>query len=144
MQCWKSLHEQASGSVLAECVSRASPLEMLDQANHQWGLGFMHDTLYCGKRFRTLNLVDESTRECLAIEVDTSLPAERVVRALEQLKAERGLPTQLRKDNGPELISATLIDWCESHNMNWYISSQVSYKKIVSLNALIVHSAESS
>ena len=61
----------------------------------------MHDSLYCGKRFRTLNALNEGTRECLAIEVDTSLPAERVVRALEQLKLERGLPAQLRVDNGP-------------------------------------------
>ena len=59
------------------------------------GVGFMHDTFYCGKRFRTLNVVDEETRECSAIEVDTSLPAGRVVLVLEQLKAERGLPTQL-------------------------------------------------
>ncbi len=95
----------------------AQPLEVLDQANHQWALDFMHDTLYCGKRFRTLNVVDEGTRECLAIEVDTSLPAGRVVRVLEQLKAERGLPTQLRMDNGPELISATLTDWCETNNI---------------------------
>ena len=54
----------------------AQPLEVLEQANHQWALDLMHDTLYCGKRFRTLNVVDEGTRECLAIEVDTSLPAD--------------------------------------------------------------------
>tara|TARA_Y100001001_G_scaffold530_1_gene555 strand:- start:2171 stop:2629 length:459 start_codon:yes stop_codon:yes gene_type:complete len=95
----------------------AQPLEVQDQANHQWAFDFMHDTLYCGKRFRTLNVVDEGTRECLAIEVDTSLPAGRVVRVLEQLKSERGLPTQLCVDNDPELISATLTDWCESNNI---------------------------
>ena len=61
--------------------------------------------------------MDEGTRECLAIEVDTSLPAERVIRVLEQLKAERGLPTQIRMDNGPELISAKLCDWCETHKI---------------------------
>ncbi|KNZ82635.1 integrase, partial [Providencia stuartii] len=44
----------------------------------------------CGKRFRTLNIIDEGTRECLAIEVDTSLPAERVIRVLERLKIDRG------------------------------------------------------
>lgn len=64
----------------------------------------MHDSLYCCKRFRTLNFLDEGTRECLAIEVDTSLPPERVVRTLERLKLERGLPVELRVDNGPELI----------------------------------------
>jgi putative transposase len=77
----------------------------------------MYDTLYCGKPFRTMNVIDEGTRVCLAIEVDTSLPAQRVVRVLEQLKAERGLPHQIRVDNGPELISATLTDWCEDHGI---------------------------
>jgi putative transposase len=78
----------------------------------------MHDTLYCGKRFRTLNIIDEGTRECLAIEVDTSLPAGRIIRVLEQLKQERGLPQQIRVDNGPELIAAEFYDWCEQHNIN--------------------------
>lgn len=95
----------------------AKPLTVSSKPNSQWALDFMHDTLYCGKRFRTLNIIDESTRECLAIEVDTSLPASRVVRVLEQLKAERGLPSQIRLDNGPELISATLLDWCSEHDI---------------------------
>jgi len=91
------------------------PLEVLPVANHQWALDFMHDSLYCGKTFRTLNVIDEGTRECLAIEVDSSLPAARVIRVLEQLKGERGLPKQLRMDNGPEFISALLVDWCEEN-----------------------------
>ena len=85
--------------------------------NRQWALDFMHDTLYCGKRFRTLNIIDEGTRECLAIEVDSSLPAGRVVRTLERLKAERGLPDQIRVDNGPELIAAEFYDWCEDNGV---------------------------
>ena len=95
----------------------AKPLEVLPTSNHQWALDFMHDTLYCGKRFRTLNVLDEGTRECLAIEVDTSLPAARLIRVLEQLKAERGLPNQIRVDNGPELISAEFWDWCNDHDI---------------------------
>jgi len=102
----------------------AKPLEVLEQANHQWALDFVHDTLYCGKRFRTLNVVDEGTREYLAIEVDTSLAAGRVVHVLEQLKAEHRLPAQLRMENGPELISATLTDWCETNDIeSVYIQS---------------------
>lgn len=77
----------------------------------------MSDSLYCGKRFRTLNIADESTRECLDIEVDTSLSAERVVRVLDRLGQQRGLPKQLRVDNGPEFISAKLLDWCEEHEI---------------------------
>ncbi|MBS1205188.1 MAG: transposase [Proteobacteria bacterium] len=73
----------------------------------------MHDALYCGNRFRTLNMIYEGTRECLAIEVDTSLPADRVIRVLERLKEERGLPEQIRVDNGPELISVNLLNYCE-------------------------------
>jgi putative transposase len=93
------------------------PLEVSLLPNQQWALDFMHDTLYCGKRFRTLNIIDEGTRECLAIEVDTSLPAARVIRVLERLKHERGSPHQIRVDNGPELISAEFYDWCESHGI---------------------------
>lgn len=51
------------------------PLEVVAKPNHQWALNFMHDTLYCCRRYRTLNILDEGTQECLAIEVDTSLPA---------------------------------------------------------------------
>lgn len=101
--------------VLAKRI--AKPLIVQALANHQWALDFMHDSLYCGKRFRTLNIIDEGTRECLAIEIDTSLPSERVIRVLEQLKKERGLPKQLRLDNGPELISAVFIDWCEANGV---------------------------
>lgn len=71
------------------------PLKLVSKPNHQWALDFMHDSLYCGKRFRTLNVLDEGTRECLAIEVDSSLPEERVVRPLEQLREERRLPVQI-------------------------------------------------
>ena len=94
------------------------PLLVQPSVNHQWALDFMHDTLYCGKRFRTLNVIDEGTRECLAIEVDTSLPSERVIRVLEQLKAERGLPQQIRLDNGPELIAGVFTDWCHNHKID--------------------------
>jgi putative transposase len=59
----------------------------------------MSDTLYGGRRFRTLNVLDEGVREGLAIEIDTSLPAERVIRVLEQVVAWRGRPQAIRLDN---------------------------------------------
>ena len=93
------------------------PLNAPPQADLQWSMDFMHDTLYHGKRFRTLNVIDEGVREALAIEVDTSLPAERVIRVLEQLKESRPLPRQIRVDNVPELISAKLIAWCDNHQI---------------------------
>jgi putative transposase len=95
----------------------AQPLEVSALPNQQWALDFMHDTLYCGKRFRALNIIDEGTRECLAIEIDTSLPAARLIRVLERLQNERGLPKQIRVDNGPELIAAEFYDWCESNGI---------------------------
>ena len=67
--------------------------------------------------FELSRRVDESTRECLAIEVDTSLPAQRRVRVMEQLEVERGPPNQVRVDNGPELVSSTFADWCEEHGI---------------------------
>lgn len=88
------------------------PLEVVPQLNVVWALDFMSDTLDGGQRFRTLNILDEGVREGLAIEVDTSLPAERVIRVLEQVVAWRGQPQALRLDNGPELIAARFMTWC--------------------------------
>ena len=93
------------------------PLNAPAQAGLQWSMDFMHDALWCGRRFRTLNVFDEGVREALAIEVDTSLPAERVIRLLDQLKDSHRLPQQIRVDNGPELVSAKLVAWCEEHGI---------------------------
>ena len=80
-------------------------------ANQVWSVDFMSDTLSSGPRFRTLNIVDDYTRECLAIEVDTPLGGMRVVRVLEELKRKRGLPRQIRSDNGPEFVSRAVDQW---------------------------------
>ena len=93
------------------------PLTVFPAINQSWSLDFVHDVLICGKRFRTLNVLDEGVRECLGIEIDTSLPASRVVRLLEQISACRGFPKQLRMDNGPELISGQLTAWCQQNNV---------------------------
>jgi putative transposase len=62
----------------------------------------MHDSLWGGKPFRVLNIVDDYNRQALWIEPDTSLPAKRVVRVLNQIKESRGVPAMIRVDNGPE------------------------------------------
>jgi putative transposase len=87
------------------------------QANQTWSLDFMSDALSNGRAFRTLNVIDDYNREALWIEVDTSLPAERVVRVLEQLLSWRGKPTHIRMDNGPELISQRLEGWAQEHHI---------------------------
>lgn len=88
------------------------PLDTPSTPNAVWALDFMSDALYVGRRFRTLNIMDEGVREGLTIEIDTSLTGERVVRALEQVCAWRGVPQAIRCDNGPELTSQVFIDWC--------------------------------
>lgn len=93
------------------------PLAAPAAVNVVWALDFMSDALWSGRRFRVLNVLDEGVREGLAIEIDTSLPAKRVVRVLERLGELRGLPRALRMDNGPELIAQELLDWCERNGV---------------------------
>lgn len=88
------------------------PLVVVPQPNVVWAVDFMSDTLYDGRRFRTLNILDEGVREGLAIEIDTSLPAERVIRLLAQVVSWRGRPQAIRLDNGPELIAERFMTWC--------------------------------
>lgn len=84
----------------------------LSAPNERWSMDFVSDSLAGGRRFRSLTIVDDHTRECPAIEVDTSIPAERVVEVLDQLGRERGgLPQAIVMDNGPEFISRKLDEW---------------------------------
>lgn len=85
--------------------------------NQCWSMDFMCDALMCGRRFRTFNVLDDFNREVLAIEIDLSLPAQRVIRVLERVVAWRGLPAKLRMDNGPEFISSALAGWAEQHQI---------------------------
>ena len=80
-------------------------------------MDFVHDSLVNGRAFRTFNVIDAHTRECLGIDVDTSLPAARVVRFLDKLVWEFGLPESLRIDNGPEFISTTMHEWAFRHGV---------------------------
>lgn len=93
------------------------PLFVPQQLDQVWSADFMNDTLYYGTRFRTFNVIDDHNREALAIEIDTSLRAPRVVRVLERLKDQRGVPEVLRVDNGPEFLSQALIDWCQENGV---------------------------
>lgn len=86
--------------------------------NQRWSMDFMRDTLADGRAFRTLNIVDDATRECLAIEVDRSLPGARVARVLDRLALTRGLPGQIVVDNGPEFAGRTLDGWAYTHRVH--------------------------
>jgi len=96
------------------------PLPEPGAANQVWSVDFMTDAFSSGRRFRTLNIVDDYTRECLAIEVDTSLGGVRVVRVLEELKQRRGLPRQIRSDNGPEFVSRAVDQWAYEQGLRWH------------------------
>jgi len=88
------------------------PLVLPIAPNITWSMDFMHDTLINGRKFRTLNIIDDFNREILQIAIDTSLNSQRVIRELEQLISWRGKPDRIRVDNGPEFISAKLDEWC--------------------------------
>lgn len=94
------------------------PLTQQERINQSWSMDFMSDVLMNGKRFRTLNIIDDYNREALAIEVDTSLPAARVKRVLQEVISWRGKPAQIRTDNGPEFIAGELALWCEKENIH--------------------------
>jgi putative transposase len=93
------------------------PLAVPAAANCCWSIDFMSDALMCGRRFRTFNVVDDFNREALAIEIDLSLPAPRVIRVLERVSLFRGYPEKLRVDNGPEFISLALADWADENHV---------------------------
>lgn len=98
-------------------VVRAPRPMAVSRPNERWAMDFVSDYLAGGRRFRTLNVVDVFTRECLAIEVDFSLPSARVVRVLNELIWKYGLPESLRVDNGPEFISKALDLWASQHGV---------------------------
>jgi len=89
------------------------PLVIPTAVNQGWSMDFMCDSLVDGRRFRLLNIIDDYNRESLAIEIDTSLPALRVIRTLQKLIETRAIPQTIRVDNGPEFISDRLQQWCD-------------------------------
>ena len=93
------------------------PMVIEARANAEWSLDFMSDTLYHGRRFRTLNVLDEGVREALDIVIDTSIPGGRVVRTLDRLIEWRGKPDAIRVDNGPEYISQVFAQMCRSFSL---------------------------
>ena len=93
------------------------PLWVPQHPNQVWSADFVSDALYAGKRFRTFNVIDDFNRECLAVEIDTSITGKRLIRVFERLRYERGLPDVLRTDNGPEFLSGDFVAWAEAAGM---------------------------
>jgi len=97
-----------------------APLTIPQSPNQRWSLDFLSDAFVEGGRFRTLAVVDDFTRECLALVPDTSLPGLRVVRELEIIIAKRGRPAMFVSDNGTELTSMAVLRWCQKIRIEWH------------------------
>jgi putative transposase len=100
-------------------LTREKPLPLAEPEgiNQSWSMDFMHDQLSDGRSFRTFNVIDDYNREGLCIEVDFSLPTERVIRSLKQVIEWRGKPQAIRCDNGPEYISDKIIEWAQNRDI---------------------------
>ena len=88
--------------------------------NQRWSLDFVSDALSCGRRIRVLAVVDDFTRECLALVVDTSLSGRRVGCELGRIMALRGRPAMIVSDNGTELTSHAMLRWQQERGVGWH------------------------
>ena len=93
------------------------PLNKPLQVNDTWSLDFMSDSLSNGRRIRIFKAMDDTSRESLAAYADYSICAEKVIMLLQQITEERGVPRQIRVDNGPEFLSKTFVQWCTQNNI---------------------------
>jgi putative transposase len=97
-----------------------APMVLPDGPNQRWSLDFVSDTLTCSRRFRILCVVDDYTRECLALVADTSLSGVRVARELTRLIGMRGKPHTVVSDNGTELTSSAILRWSQERRVEWH------------------------
>lgn len=100
-------------------IGTRTPLPRPDSVGQVWSLDFLSDALSDGRRFRLLGVMDQCSRECLALVADTSLPGARVVRELEALVQKRGAPRVMVSDNGTELTSKAVLQWASARRIEW-------------------------
>jgi putative transposase len=97
-----------------------APMALPQGPNQRWSLDFVSDAMACGRRFRILAVVDDFTRESLALVVDTSLSGARVARELDAIAARRGKPLCVVSDNGTELTSTAILRWSQERGVEWH------------------------
>jgi putative transposase len=97
-----------------------APLVLPFGPNQRWSLDFVSDGFSDGRRFRVLCVVDDFTRECLALVADTSISGARVARELDVIAAQRGYPASMVSDNGSEFTSRAILGWTQTHGVNWH------------------------
>ena len=108
-----------------------APIAEPTRATERWSMDFVTDALGAGRSFRVLSIVDDRTRECLALEPDTSLPGSRVVQILSELVAERGRPTVIVSDNGPEFTGRALDQWAYQRGVRLHFIEPGKYPECV-------------
>jgi putative transposase len=96
------------------------PLAMPSRPNERWSLDFVSDAFTDGRRFRVLTVVDDFTRECLALVADTSLSGRRLSRELDAIITQRGKPRTIVSDNGTEMTSMAILKWCQDNHVEWH------------------------
>jgi putative transposase len=97
-----------------------APMALPDGPNQRWSLDFVADALAWGRRFRILCIVDDFTREALALVVDTSIGGHRMARELDALIARRGRPAMIVSDNGTEMTSRAMLEWANRTGIDWH------------------------
>lgn len=96
------------------------PMLVPERPNERWSLDFVSDAFTGGRKFRVLAIVDDFSRECLALIADTSLSGLRATRELTAITARRGRPKTIVSDNGTELTSMAVLRWCQEMRIDWH------------------------
>lgn len=152
---YKNMHYERRSRLKKRLPARVkNPLEQPLEPNTTWSIDFVSDMLECGRKFRVLNIIDDSDRVAVAQEVSMSFPSKRVIRTLEKVIWVKGKPSNIRCDNGPEFISKDFQEWCKGNDIrllftqpgcptqNSYIERfNGSYRRAV-LDAYIFHTLE--
>ena len=97
----------------------ANPIQVPLERNEELAADFMSDTLINGSKFRTLNIVDQYNRECLGIDIRSSMPARAVIAYFERIIEKHGTPKRIRTDNGPEFTSHLFQQWLDKNEIEW-------------------------
>jgi transposase InsO family protein len=122
---------------------RGMPERAITEANARWSMDFVTDRTRYGSNIRVLTVIDEVTRECLALEVDSSMTGREVTAVLNRIAIFRGLPQEIITDNGSEFTSNVMNAWAYDHRSNTYSLTQASQYRTVILKALTESSGQS-